>query len=117
MREMVFVAAAALVFAVPTAAVGKDGAEVAVSRTYSAMYFMRVVCPKHIRVDLDFASKMSEAILAQGNKELDAATMQATIVPEVERRRAEVAAAGESAWCKSQRALMREIGLGKVFGE
>ena len=96
---------------------GADGAEIAVSRTYSAMYFMRTVCPQYIRVDLDFASKMSEAILARGNKELSVAAMQAAIVPEVERRRAEVLAAGEAPWCKSQRALMREIGLGKVFGD
>ena len=81
------------------------------------MYFMRTVCPKYIRVDLDFASKMSEAILARGNKELSVAAMQAAIVPEVERRRAEMLAAGEASWCKSQRALMREIGLGKVFGD
>lgn len=100
-----------------TVCFAKEGAEVAVSRSYSAMYFMRTVCPRHITIDVDFATRTSEAILARGNRELDKAAMMAAIIPEMERRRAEVAAAGEAAWCKSQRALMREIGLGKVFGE
>jgi hypothetical protein len=85
------------------------------ARSYSASFFMRTVCPKFIRVNVAFAQKYGGDILDIGSTAFGKSEMKEAAAKEIERRRNEVAATGESAWCSYQRASMIADGLNDLF--
>ena len=86
-----------------------------VARSFSANYFMRTACPRYFKVDQSEAAKVGEAALMFGNDRFGADVMKPLAVKEVERRRLEVQATGEAAWCSYQRASMIGDGLNQLF--
>jgi hypothetical protein len=85
------------------------------ARSYSASFFMRTVCPKFIRVNVAFAQRYGGDILDIGSTTFGKPEMKDAVAKEIERRRNEVAATGESAWCSYQRASMIGDGLNELF--
>ena len=86
-----------------------------VARSYSANYFMRSACPRYFNVDRSEATTVGEAALMFGNDRFGADVMKPLVVKEMERRRLEVEATGEAAWCSYQRASMIGDGLNRLF--
>lgn len=76
---------------------------------------MRTICPRYIVVNQPLAAKTNEAFLMIGNKLFGERAMRPAIIAEVERRRKEIAATGEAAWCSYQRSAMIEYGLPDLF--
>jgi hypothetical protein len=58
---------------------------------------------------------VGEAALMFGNDRFGADVMKPLVVKEMERRRLEVEATGEAAWCSYQRASMIGDGLNRLF--
>jgi hypothetical protein len=85
------------------------------ARAYSASYFMRTFCPKFFKVDGRLAEKANAAFLEAGIAKFGPNAMQAAIVPEIERRRAEILATGESQWCQYQRSFTIDNGFPQLF--
>jgi hypothetical protein len=85
------------------------------ARSYSASFFMRTVCPKFIRVNVAFAQKYGGDILDIGSTAFGRPEMKDAVAKEIERRRNEVEATGESAWCSYQHASMIADGLNELF--
>lgn len=112
-REMVFLVVLISAAGPPVRSqeITLDGA----ARGYSSHYFMRTICPAHIRVNADLAAKTNGGFLILGNRLYGSEKMKAAVVVEVERRRKEIAATGEAAWCSYQRAAMIEYGLPELF--
>jgi hypothetical protein len=86
-----------------------------VARSCSANYFTRTACPRFFKVDQSQAVKVGEAVLMFGNDRFGAEVMEPLVVMELERRRDEVKATGESAWCSYQRPAMISDGLILLF--
>ena len=76
---------------------------------------MRTACPRHFKVDPSEAATIGEAVLVFGNDRFGAYMMKPLVVKELERRRLEVEATGEAAWCSYQRASMIGDGLNQLF--
>jgi hypothetical protein len=86
-----------------------------VARSFSANYFMRTACPRYFKLDQSATATIGEAALMFGNDSFGADMMKPLIVKELERRRLEVEATGESAWCSYQRSSMIGDGLIQLF--
>jgi len=86
-----------------------------VARSYSTSYFMRTLCPKFIAVNVGFAEKYGSDTLELGAKMFGKAETMSAVAAEIERRRAEVVATGEAAWCSYQRTTLQGRGLLDLF--
>jgi hypothetical protein len=86
-----------------------------VARSYSANYFMRTACLRYFKVNQSEASTVGEAALMFGNDRFGAEAMRPPVVIELERRRLEVEATGEAAWCSYKRSSMIVDGLAQLF--
>jgi hypothetical protein len=87
-----------------------------VARSYSANYFMRTACARYFKIDQSATASVGEAVLTLGNDRFGANVMKLLVVQELGRRRREVEATGESAWCSYQRSSMIGDGLAQLFG-
>jgi hypothetical protein len=86
-----------------------------VARSYSATYFMHTICPKFFQVNVAFATRYGGDLLEFGAVTFGKPELKEAVATEVARRRAEVDATGESAWCGYQRASMLGDGLTDLF--
>jgi hypothetical protein len=86
-----------------------------IARSYSASYFVRTVCPKFFKVNDAFATKHGGSLLEFGAVKFGKPEIKNAVIVEVDRRRGEVTATGESAWCSYQRASMMADGLNDLF--
>jgi hypothetical protein len=85
------------------------------ARAYSGSYFMKTLCPKYFHVNDQLAEAANAAFLESSIKMFGAKPMQAAIVPEIARRRSEIAATGESQWCEYQRSFTIGNGFPELF--
>src|SRR5450756_229654 len=88
-----------IVTALSNGAKAQDITMQGVARSFSANYFMRTACPRYFKLDQSAAAMIGEAALMFGNDSFGADMMKPLVVKELERRRFEVKATGESAWC------------------
>jgi hypothetical protein len=86
-----------------------------VARSHSASYFMRTVCPKFFQVNVAFATKYGSDMLEFGAVTFGKPELKEAVTKEIARRRTEVGATGESAWCSYQRSSMMGDGLNDLF--
>jgi hypothetical protein len=71
--------------------------------------------PDILKIDQSATASVGEAVLTLGNDRFGANVMKLLVVQELERRRREVEATGESAWCSYQRSSMIGDGLAQLF--
>jgi hypothetical protein len=107
--------AALIVTALSDGAKAQDITMQGIARSFSANYFMRTACPRYFKLDESSAATIGEAALMFGNDSFGADMMKPLVVKELERRRLEVEATGESAWCSYQRSSMIGDGLIQLF--
>ena len=74
-----------------------------------------LLAPRFFKVDQSQAVKVGEAVLMFGNDRFGAEVVEPLVVMELERRRDEVKATGESAWCSYPRPAMISDGLILLF--
>lgn len=86
-----------------------------VLRAVSAMAAIAQFCPPYYRVDEPLAVRTGTAMKDAANKVVGKPRATRLLDRELRRRFEEVKVTGDAQWCRAQRAMRNEAGVGDIF--